>query len=504
MSQSKALGNVFKLRDIVNVKDPAFGAKGDGTTDDTTAIQAANDSLASGGTLFFPKGTYKITSTLNLKRNGMRWVGDGFENTNIAYVNAAGGTAVAGHTSNLSTITNCEITEITFSSTAAATDPAIYLDITTMSYSRFDVNMQTRRVNGVCIYGEGNNGSSPYYNHISGSFFGDSSSQTALQFVSGAWSGGSDGPNANIIGPIRRAAALAYLCDLQSGNGNLFSDINGENIGTCYFRLNYRNAVDTGTSSGSNTTGILNDTGKAWTVNGYTNYAVKITGGTGSGQVRTIGSNTATQLTINNTWATLPDNTSTYSIYKSAATENKMVNVRAEGSSGADFIQAHPGAVFNKASGTTVESLGAGLQVRDTSGDPSNNWFDGGKCIFTETVLNPGPGANIDVWPRNSSLGGVAVGLDYVVESLTVSANTTTLSDTASVRLDVGGTAAGNGDMTLLVSLPDGNSVGQALPSATEKIPRDGTNRPMFLNVQTGGSFSATADLQITVCISQY
>jgi hypothetical protein len=42
----------------------AFGATGDGTTDDTAAIQAAIDSLAAtGGTVFLPRGTYKVTDS---------------------------------------------------------------------------------------------------------------------------------------------------------------------------------------------------------------------------------------------------------------------------------------------------------------------------------------------------------------------------------------------------------------------------------------------------------
>jgi len=44
---------------IFNVKDPDFGATGDGSTDDTAAIQAAIDA-AVGGTLMFPEGTYMV------------------------------------------------------------------------------------------------------------------------------------------------------------------------------------------------------------------------------------------------------------------------------------------------------------------------------------------------------------------------------------------------------------------------------------------------------------
>src|SRR5580765_82899 len=49
----------------VNVE--SWGAVGDGSTDDTTAIQNAINSLpVSGGDVYFPQGTYKITSTLTI------------------------------------------------------------------------------------------------------------------------------------------------------------------------------------------------------------------------------------------------------------------------------------------------------------------------------------------------------------------------------------------------------------------------------------------------------
>lgn len=64
----------FRLKDFVSVKD--FGAVGDGVTDDTAAIQAAEDAS---GALYFPAGTYLINSTINLAATKHRkWEGAGF------------------------------------------------------------------------------------------------------------------------------------------------------------------------------------------------------------------------------------------------------------------------------------------------------------------------------------------------------------------------------------------------------------------------------------------
>lgn len=51
---------------VINALD--YGAVGDGIVDDTAALQAAATAAAY-GTLFIPKGTYKVTSTINLPRS---------------------------------------------------------------------------------------------------------------------------------------------------------------------------------------------------------------------------------------------------------------------------------------------------------------------------------------------------------------------------------------------------------------------------------------------------
>src|SRR5262252_9133509 len=63
----------------INVKNSIYGAKGDGVTDDTAAIQAALNAIpANGGTVYFPTGSYLISSRLTPTISGTTFMGDGW------------------------------------------------------------------------------------------------------------------------------------------------------------------------------------------------------------------------------------------------------------------------------------------------------------------------------------------------------------------------------------------------------------------------------------------
>jgi len=78
-----------------NVKAAAYGAVGDGSTDDTAAIQAAVDvaEAAGGGTVYFPAGTYKIATGVTIDSDNIHILGDGIGATVIGWQdgNGAGG-----------------------------------------------------------------------------------------------------------------------------------------------------------------------------------------------------------------------------------------------------------------------------------------------------------------------------------------------------------------------------------------------------------------------------
>lgn len=78
-------------------------------------------------------------------------------------------------------------------------------------------------------------------------------------------------------------------------------------------------AILTGTAT-SGGSASLTDSLMAATPGRYVNFEIRITGGTGIGQTRTIVGNTPTAFLVGRAWDTIPDATSTYSVYRDCGT----------------------------------------------------------------------------------------------------------------------------------------------------------------------------------------
>lgn len=98
---------------VFNVKDPTYGAEGDGVTDDAAAIQAAIDAAnaAGGGVVYFPPGTYRTETFLNVS-DGVSLVGSGPTASEITRDDATNGDVIniQAQTEHHSTISGLKIT----------------------------------------------------------------------------------------------------------------------------------------------------------------------------------------------------------------------------------------------------------------------------------------------------------------------------------------------------------------------------------------------------------
>ena len=104
-----------------NVLD--FGAVGDGTTDDTAAIQAA---LTTGRSVYLPQNTYAISATLRLNSDGQIFFGDGDGNTNeparsvLKWIGASSGKMFSISNGTTENWQNCTVKNIWFNGNSLA------------------------------------------------------------------------------------------------------------------------------------------------------------------------------------------------------------------------------------------------------------------------------------------------------------------------------------------------------------------------------------------------
>jgi hypothetical protein len=145
------------LRDVISVKD--FGATGNGSTDDTSAIQSALDAHAA---IYFPDGTYKITAALNLNSyNVLR-----FESRSAIIQGALAGPLIQGKAGTTTRTYHAQIFSGQITNTSRATAGGVGIDFKSMSMAKvfgtFITNVETGVKNG------GTSAQGAFYNEFHG------------------------------------------------------------------------------------------------------------------------------------------------------------------------------------------------------------------------------------------------------------------------------------------------------------------------------------------------
>jgi hypothetical protein len=130
----RALG--IRFADEINVKD--FGAKGDGATSDTAAIQAAIDAAesrrgwdlraAGAGAIYFPPGAY-LVSGLRISKSGLRFIGAGKFASLLVNTATTGPmlTIAQGNPDLTAVIENVSFEDLSFRNTVDRTTPGDFL-----------------------------------------------------------------------------------------------------------------------------------------------------------------------------------------------------------------------------------------------------------------------------------------------------------------------------------------------------------------------------------------
>ena len=143
--------NSLGATNFINVK--AYGAKGDGKTDDSSSIQAAIDYASSigGGTVFIPVGTYIINTPL-VCRSYVNIIGDSKYKSILKLKNNANCNIL-----NISTGRGCTISDFTINGNKMNNQSSTYYGISiVMDKEDFDLlilnNLVIEAINGTGIY----------------------------------------------------------------------------------------------------------------------------------------------------------------------------------------------------------------------------------------------------------------------------------------------------------------------------------------------------------------
>lgn len=429
MEISKAAQTSQLVNERVSVT--AFGAKGDFVADDTAAFQAALDYVASltpgsfyGGKVFVPPGNYKISSTLTIYK-GTHLQGASKIGAILSYT-GSGAMLEAPDTGDINAYIQVSDLHLYLTTSAKA------IDFTRIGYSDFkNLRIELRASNSTAIYGmgyqnTGGTGVGPYFNNFDSiTIIGRNDgatypNQNGVVLASDTVGTGviADGPNANNFSNFNRVAGVDRAFDVQSGNGNLFTNIQVEQVQSSAFRFNYRAADLSGTATGGTVNTITGDFSSLSLIAG--GGTVSITGGTNSGEYAIAKtSSTSTTLNLGRGLPVACDGTSTFEYYYTKANGNRVVNLRCEGANTAKIVEFSPGSQQNRIVNTHLTGLSSTYYTDYTKSFSNSVGTELTRFAFYAENLTSS--ASTTLTPLATSFqGGMSPHQSYVLEGVVV------------------------------------------------------------------------------------
>jgi len=443
-----------KLQDFVSVKD--FGAVGNGVTDDTPAFQAAVNTLDK---VYIPEGNYKITSQITLPEGsgGQAWstdksfhvYGAGMDKTKITFTGSSGFVfATTGMDGTVDTqYLGATFEDFEIQGPASGTASGLGIAQTRMATFRRLFIRGFPNGAGIKLYAEDTGGmynSAIEYcqlgtrvkpNGSDGYSLADDLYPNCLRY--GIWLRGNNasaGAGVNdtiIIG--NQIKNILESCIFVKGHGsidaNADSTANMRSIANHFFAKPARDVEAKTASAGTSTTVTFPSTLNT-AADSYNGFRVYISGGTGSGQTRTISDDTGVSagsrtITVSSAFDTTPDATSEIEIrWGDSAADTEFTN------------QYYPNGIYFensircKSIGDHFEDLSCPVYIGSDTGDELgfvNSHFentDGVRIVHESTHVEPG------LLLGTRYRGNEAYNTTNILTGLTMARSETDLSDT--------------------------------------------------------------------------
>lgn len=194
----------------------------------------------------------------------------------------------------------------------------------------------------------------------------------------------------------------------------------------------YQFATGTATAGAAST---LTNAAKNWTTNQWTNYQIRITSGTGAGQIRTIASNTASVITVASNWTTNPDVTSVYSIEGNDDfiyyLGNNAVTLYRYSISSNTWTTITPGAA-------RAAAPGAGMSAHWVYGESNSLWTDENNIINGRRIYSfrGAAGAVLDYYDIAANTWVSGITYSPATETFTTGTKYTYINDKLYIQKD--------------------------------------------------------------------